>query len=541
MSTTHEVLNQAPVRVGQNEYLTNLPLVEGIKRFDAEWATDKLTRIGETVGSAEFVEHANRANTNEPVLHTHDAYGNRIDEVEYDPSYHHIIGSAIADGAHTGAAANPRPGAAVARAATIMLYAQVEPGHACPVSMTHSALPVVEQNEELAKTWVPRLLSTEYNGKLAAGKPGAVFGMALTEKQGGSDVRANSTVAEPLSDGSYRLTGHKWFCSAPMSDAFLVTAHAPGGISCFLLPRVLEDGTRNEVRVMRLKDKMGNRSNASSEVEYEGAIAFRIGEEGRGIRTIIDMVARTRLDCILASAAGMRQATAEAAWHVRRREAFGKKLIDHPSMTAVIADLQLETEGAIAAALRVARSYDADADEQEQSFRRISTALTKYWVCKRGVAHAGEALECLGGNGVSEEFVLARRFREQPIMAVWEGSGNVIALDMLRALHREPESYEAFFAEVSRASGADARFDTALERTKNLTAEIARTAEPDARMRELTASMALLLQGALLLEGGPTEIADGFIASRLGEGARFAHLFGALPAGVDIARIAARA
>jgi putative acyl-CoA dehydrogenase len=373
--STHEVVNQAPPRVDVDEYGANAALAEGVARHGAGWAGRSLHETGRRVGTAAFQAHAAAANRREPVLRTHDRWGNRIDEVAYDASYHHVIRAALADGAHTSAYADPRPGAAVARAATFMLYAQAEPGHACPVSMTHAAFPVVAQHPALAAEWVPRLLSRDYEPALVPGKPSAVFGMAMTEKQGGSDVRAGTTRAVPQGEGRYALTGHKWFCSAPMSDAFLVLAQAPGGLSCFLVPRVREDGTRNEIRIMRLKDKLGNRANASSEVEYEGATGHLLGEEGRGVRTIIDMVTRTRLDSILGSAAGMRQATAEAAWHVRHRAAFGRLLIDQPAMTGVIADLQLETEAATATALRLARAYDDDADDRERAFRRLATAV----------------------------------------------------------------------------------------------------------------------------------------------------------------------
>jgi putative acyl-CoA dehydrogenase len=541
VTTTHTVTNQPPERVGCNEYLENVALREAVERYDAGWAHDRLSGTGAHVGSAQFQEDARRANRNEPILRIHDRRGHRIDEVEYDPSYHRIIGAAIGDGAHTSAEAAPRPGANVARAATMMLYAQVEPGHACPVSMTRSAVPVVTQNAELSRQWMPRLLSTQYDGRLVPGKAGAVFGMAMTEKQGGSDVRANTTSAEPTGDGAYALTGHKWFCSAPMSDAFLVLAQAPGGLSCFLVPRLLDDGERNAVRVMRLKDKLGNRANASSEVEYERAIGYRIGDEGRGVRTIIDMVTGTRLDSMLGSLAGMRQATAEAVWHVRHREAFGRTLIDQPAMTAVIADLQLETEAATAVAMRVARAYDVDASDEEVAFRRLATAVTKYWVCKRGPAHAAEALECLGGNGTVEDFPLAMRYREQPVMAVWEGSGNVIALDVLRAIAREPESLAAFDAELDLAAGADPRYDAYVDRTRALVRDVASDPQPDARARQLVAALAVSLEASVLLRSAPAAVADGFIASRLGDGAPFGHLFGALPRGVDAAAIAARA
>lgn len=538
---THEVFNQPPRRVEINEYEMNTALRDAVDRYDAGWSQESLAAVGSLVGTEQFQDDARRANRHEPILHTHDRQGHRIDEVEYDPSYHRVIGDAIAHGAHTSAYANPRAGANVARAATFMLFAQIEPGHSCPVSMTHSAVPVVAQDERLAEQWMPRLLSTEYSGKLAANKPGAVFGMAMTEKQGGSDVRANSTTAEAIGDGKYRLTGHKWFCSAPMSDAFLVLAQAPAGVTCFLVPRVRDDGTRNEIRIMRLKDKVGNRSNASSEVEYEGAIGHLVGAEGRGVRTIIDMVTGTRLDSILGSVAGMRQATAEAAWHVRSRSVFGRTLVDLPAMTGVVADLQLETEAATETALRIARTYDDDASAQDVAFRRLATAVAKYWICKRGPGHAYEAMECLGGNGVMEDFPLAMRYREQPIMAVWEGSGNVIALDVLRAMTREPDSLEAFDAEVALAVGVDRRFDAYLDRTRTLAREISSDPQPDARARQLVASLAITLQGSLLLRSAPAAVADGFVASRMGDGSGFGHLYGALPSGVDAAAIVARA
>ncbi|REJ08078.1 hypothetical protein DY023_02090 [Microbacterium bovistercoris] len=541
--STHEVFNQSPARVDVDEYGANVALVEGVARYDAAWAHEGLHATGIRVGTADFQADARRANRNKPQLHTHDRWGNRIDEVEYDPSYHRVISAAVADGAHASAFADPRPGANVARAASFMLSAQIEPGHACPVSMTHSAAPVIAQHPSVAEEWMPRVLSRSYSPDLVPGKQSALLGMAMTEKQGGSDVRANTTVAVPIGDGRYELTGHKWFCSAPMSDGFLVLAQAPGGLSCFLLPRLREDGNRNAMRIMRLKDKLGNASNASSEVEYSGAVAHLLGEEGRGVRTIIEMVTNTRLDCILGSLAGMRQAVAEASWHARHRAAFGRMLIDQPAMTGVIADLQLEVEGVTAAALRLARAYDADASEQDAAFTRLGTAVMKYWACKRGPAHAAEALECLGGNGYTEDFPLAMRYREQPVMAVWEGSGNVIALDVLRALGREPGAFEAFDAEVSLARGADARLDAHLARTRALVREVATDAAPEARARELVAALALALQGSLLVQHGPAAVADGFVASRLGGGSGFATgaLFGALPAGVDAAAIAARA
>ncbi|MBN7794669.1 acyl-CoA dehydrogenase family protein [Microbacterium esteraromaticum] len=538
--STHQVFNQAPPRVDLDEYTANVALGEGVARYDAGWAEEALRATGLRVGTAQFQDDARRANRHKPELCTHDRWGHRIDEVDYDPAYHRIISAAVADGAHTSAVAEPRPGANVARAATFMLYAQIEPGHACPVSMTHSAVPVIEQHPHVAAEWMPRLLSRSYDGRLVPGKQSALFGMAMTEKQGGSDVRANTTVARPIGDGRYELTGHKWFCSAPMSDAFLVLAQAPGGLSCFLVPRLLDDDTRNAMRIMRLKDKLGNAANASSEVEYDGAIAHLIGGEGRGVSTIIEMVTHTRLDCILGSVAGMRQSVAEAAWHARHRLAFDRTLIDQPAMTAVIADLQLETEGATAAALRLARAYDRDATAQDSAFARLGTAVMKYWACKRGPAHTAEALECLGGNGYTEDFPLAMRYREQPVLAVWEGSGNVIALDVLRALGREPEAFDAFDAEVSNARGADARLDAHLDRTRTLVRAVGADDAPQRRARALTSALALALQGALLVQHAPSAVADGFVGSRLGDDAG-GFLFGALPTGADAVAIAARA
>ena len=364
--------------------------------------------------------------------------------------------------------------------------------------------------------------------------------MAMTEKQGGSDVRANTTTAVDAGDGTYLLTGHKWFCSAPMSDGFLVLAQTGEGLGCFLVPRVLDDGCRNTFRIQRLKDKLGNRANASSEIELDGTVGFLIGEEGRGVRTIIEMVAGTRLDCILGTAAGMRQATAEALWHVRHRAAFGALLVDQPAMTAVVADLALETEAATATALRLARAHDADASEEEMAFRRLATAVEKYWICKRGPEHAYEALECLGGNGYTEAFPLARRYREQPVLAVWEGSGNVIALDVLRALTREPQSLEAFDAEVALAAGEHPVFDAHLAATRRRVVEVVSSGERDAAAsaRALVADLALALQASLLLRTAPASVSHAFVEARLGENR--GRLYGELPRGTDAAAILAR-
>lgn len=562
MIQTHEVENQAPPREEVDEFAAHAPLVEAVARWGSGAAVPALHEIGRHVGSAAFQRDAERANTYSPVLNTHDRWGHRIDEVEYDEAYHRVIGAAVASGAHTGAEAAPGPGANVDRAAAFLLFAQVEPGHACPVSMTHAAVPTLELAASgLRDHWMPRLLSRAYDPALAPTKASGLMGMAMTEKQGGSDVRANTTRAErragdglaPEWGAEYTLTGHKWFCSAPMSDAFFVLAQAPHGLGCFFVPRVLPDGSRNVFRIQRLKDKLGNRSNASSEIELDGTTAWLVGDEGRGVATIVQMVTRTRLDCVIGTAAGMRQAVAEAEWHVRHREAFGAALVDQPAMAAVIADLALESEAATLTAMRLARAFDADATASagtsgsEQAFRRLATALAKYWVCKRGAGHAAEALECLGGNGYTEAFPLARRYREQPLLAIWEGSGNVIALDVLRVLAREPEAFEAFFAEVGSAAGSSRAFDVALAEAQALVrtvgsalaADRAGAGSASLRARELTERLSLVLQASLLVRFAPDAIADAFVRSRLGgEGGS---QFGALPAGVDPAVLVARA
>ena len=546
--TTHEVFNQAPPRIDVNEFTSNRVLAEAVETFDGGWANNELTQIGAHVGTAEFQHDAHLANTITPVLHALDRWGRRIDEVEYHPSYHRIISSAISHGAHTRCWDDPQPGSHVVRAAAFMLYGQVEPGHACPVSMTHAVIPSLELQPDLAAQWVPRALRRDYSPELSADKPSAIFGMSMTEKQGGSDVRANTTVAVPAGRGGpgaeYLLTGHKWFCSAPMSDAFLVLAQAEGaagsGLSCFLLPRVLPDGTRNVFRIQRLKNKLGNKSNASSEIEFDGTVAMMVGEPGRGVRTIIEMVAQTRLDCVLGSAAGMRQSVAEALWHARHRSAFGATLIDQPAMTAVLADLALESEAATVTAMRLARAHDEDASDTERAFRRLATAVAKYWICKRGPNHAYESLECLGGNGYTEDFPLAMRYREQPVMAVWEGSGNVIALDVLRAMTREPETVAAFDADVNLARGAHPLLDAHLDGVRAQLGELARVSPADAQRlaRRTVESMALALQASTLVRYSPAPVAEAFIAARLGPDRGLE--YGTLPVGTDLHAILAR-
>ena len=545
-STTHEVFNQAPPRVDVDEFALNPALQEALAAFAPAAESEWFHEIGRHVGTEQYQHDAELANTLTPVHHSHDRWGNRVDEIEFHPAYHRIMEFSVSRGLHTSAWADPGPGANVERAAGFMLVSQIEAGHGCPLSMTHAVVPSLRTSPGLAAEWEPALLSTAYDPQLRdpATKSGVLFGMAMTEKQGGSDVRAGTTTAErvtaePSAAGAdmYVLRGHKWFCSAPQSDAFLVLARAPEGLSCFLVPRVLPGGERNPFLVQRLKDKLGNKSNASSEVEFDGTVGWMVGEPGRGVRTIIEMVGRTRLDCVLGAAAGMRQGVAEAAWHVRHRAAFGATLIDQPAMTAVIADLQLEAEAATWTALRLAAAHD---DEDAAPFRRLATAVGKYWVCKRGPNHAYESLECLGGNGYTEAFPLARRYREQPVLAVWEGSGNVIALDVLRAMAREPGSVAAFDAELAAQLGANDLFDRHVERVRALVGRAA--ADPAAApavARRLVESMALALQAATLLAHAPAPVAEAFCLARLGPD-RSAE-YGALPDGVDVDALVERA
>ncbi|AIY03442.1 putative acyl-CoA dehydrogenase [Arthrobacter sp. PAMC 25486] len=536
---THRVFNQPPPRVDINEFAENVPLTEYLQTVGEAEATGALEVTGAVVGSAQFQDDARLAHKNPPILHTHNKYGQRIDEVEYHPSYHRIIGQAVAAGAHTSAWRTPGKGANALRSAQFMLFAQVEPGHACPISMSHAAVDSLQLAPDLAGEWLPRLYSRQYSPELTAGKPGALFGMAMTEKQGGSDVRANTTRAVPHDD-HFLLTGHKWFCSAPMSDAFLVLAQEDAGLGCFLVPRVLPDGTRNTFLLQRLKDKVGNRSNASSEVEFSNTVGWRIGDPGRGVRAIMGMVGQTRLDCILGTAAGMRQSVAEALWHARHRSAFGAHLIDQPAMTNVLADLALESEAATVVSMRLSRAFDNDAGPSERAFRRLATAVTKYWVCKRGPNHAYEAMECLGGNGYIEDFPLAMRYREQPVMAIWEGTGNVIALDVLRAMSVEPDSVDAFFAELRLAAGVHPVFDDFSAALREQAAVVVQSPQDFAgQARNLVERLALALQASLLLRFAPASISDAFIVSRLGPDRAFN--YGNLPPSTDLAGILMRA
>ncbi|MEU3839554.1 acyl-CoA dehydrogenase family protein [Streptomyces sp. NPDC028635] len=537
--STHTVTNQPEPLAGYDVFSADRALVAAVRRHLDPGLHDEalgdLSGLGRSAGSAQVQEWGAQANDAPPRLRTHDRYGNRIDEVEFHPAWHRLLGKGV--GAGLTAAWN-RPGGHVRRAAAFVVWTQVEAGNTCPLSMTHAAVPALRTDPDLAAEWEPRLTSTVYDRGLkpAADKAGVLFGMGMTEKQGGSDVRANTTAARPLAeDGTYELTGHKWFCSAPMSDAFLVLAQAPGGLTCFLVPRVLADGSRNVFLVQRLKDKLGNRSNASAEVEFAGTWARRVGEEGRGVRTIIGMVAATRLDCALGSAGLMRQAVAQAVHHCAQREAFGGKLIDKPLMRNVLADLALESEAATTLALRLAAACDEDS-EQARALLRIAVPAAKYWVTKRCAPLVVEAAECLGGNGYVEESGLPRLVRESPLNSVWEGAGNVQALDVLRALRREPAALDAYLREVGQARGADHRLDAAI---KDLLTELADLEGVEARARRVTERLALVLQGSLLVRFAPPEVADAFCAGRLGHDAGAA--FGTLPHTLDLASVVERA
>ncbi|MFF9052021.1 acyl-CoA dehydrogenase family protein [Streptomyces erythrochromogenes] len=541
-ATTHTVSNQAPPLVGYDVYGGDRALTEGVERHlasaDPELlgeVREELTGLGRAAGSAQAQEWGAQANENPPKLRTHDRYGNRIDEVEFHPAWHRLLGHAVGSGLTD---AWGRPAGHLRRAAGFFLWSQAEAGHGCPVSMTHAAVPALRADPSIAAEWEPRLTSHVYEEGLrpASQKAGVLFGMGMTEKQGGSDVRANTTTAVPLdASGEYLLTGHKWFCSAPMCDGFLVLAQAPGGLTCFLVPRVLEDGTGNVFAIQRLKDKLGNKSNASSEVEFDGTWARRVGEEGRGVRTIIEMVAATRLDCVIGSAALMRQALTQAVHHAEHRSAFGAVLIDQPLMRNVLADLALESEAATTLTLRLAAAYDAGT-EQEKAFLRLAVPAAKYWVTKRCTPMVAEALECLGGNGYVEESGLPRLLRESPLNSIWEGSGNVQALDVLRALQREPQALNAFLQEVGLARGADHRLDSAI---KDLLTDLADLEGIEARARRVVERMALVLQGSLLVRWAPPEVADAFCASRLG--GDWGTAFGTLPHSLDLRAVVERA
>lgn len=530
--------NQAPPLVGHDVVASDRALVEAVERHGSPDVLDDLAALGAEAGSAEAREHGMLANEHHPQLTPYDRFGNRIDEVTFHPSWHWLMERAVGHGLQAAPWESDAEHPHLRRAAGFFAWSQTEPGHGCPISMTYAAVPALRADDAIAKEWTPRLAATSYDPGIrpVTEKAGALAGMGMTEKQGGSDVRANVTEARPTrDDGWYTLHGHKWFTSAPMNDVFLVLAQADGGLTCLLVPRVLADGTRNRLDVVRLKDKLGNRSNASSELELDGTLAQRLGDEGRGVRTIIEMVAATRLDCVLGSASLMRRALAEASWHVAHRSAFGGLLVDKPLMQNVVADLAVESEAATALAMRLAAAVDRRDDPHEAALRRIALPLAKFWVCKRTPAMVAEALECLGGNGYVEESTMPMLFRESPLNSIWEGSGNVNALDVLRALSREPEVLEAWITEVGAARGEDPRLDRAIDETLALLGDVDGL---ETGARRLAGQMAACLQGSLLVRHAPAEVTDAFCATRLGTS--YGGTFGTLPGG-DLRAIVDRA
>jgi putative acyl-CoA dehydrogenase len=540
---THETFNQAPPLEPWNPFLSDVALQEALEREGGGWARDQVVEHSQQAGSEEIVGWGFLADQHPPVLHTHDRSGRRIDEVTFHPAWHSLMRWSMANEAHSLPWTRPGPGAWVARSALFMLSATADAGHCCPVSMATACVPTLQAAPSLAAEWIPRVSSSSYDPRFItpADKTACLIGMAMTEKQGGSDVRANRTSATPIADRGvaqpYSITGHKWFCSAPMCDAFLILAQAPGGLSCFLLPRILPDGRRNGFYIQRLKNKLGNRSNASCEVEFENAFAWLVGDEGRGVPTIIEMVNHTRLDCSLISAAMMRLAVAHAVHHTRHRSAFGQKLIDHVQMQNVVADLALESEAATLVLMRLARSYDRHHEsEPERLFRRVVTAAAKYWICKRAPAHICEAMECMGGNGFTEDLIFPRMYREAPLNSIWEGSGNVICLDVQRALRNNPDTVTALLDELKLAAGADRRLDAAVG---SLERELRDEARDLGDSRRVTERIAVVVQASLLARHAPGPVADAFITSRLA--GDHGICFGTLPRGVDYRAIVDRA
>nr|WP_314543035.1 isovaleryl-CoA dehydrogenase [uncultured Massilia sp.] len=551
---THDVINQAPPFGDVNLFRCDLALREGLAREGGGWAADELERLGERLGARDLQELARLANEHGPRLVTHDRQGRRIDEIEFHPAWHTLMTLLVANGAHSLPWEAPRAGSQVARAAAYLMFGQVENGSQCPVTMTYAAVPALRQAPALAARWLPRILSRDYDPRSlpVEEKRGALVGMGMTEKQGGSDVRANTTRAAPIDpaearerfgeghEDAWNIVGHKWFFSAPQADAHLILAQTDGagsaGLSCFFVPRFLPDGSRNAVRVQRLKNKLGNRSNASSEVEFCDAVGWMIGKEGRGIPTILEMGSHTRLDCVLGSAGTMRAALTHALHHARGRSAFGRPLADQPLMQNVLADLALESEAATAFALRLARCFDGRDDPHEALLARVLTPAGKYWICKRGPAFGAEAMEVMGGNGYVEDGPLARLYREFPVNSIWEGSGNVMCLDVLRALSKGPDVREALAAELAPAAGRDGRYDAYCA---DLLEALPRASADEGGARRLAERLVVAVQAGLLLRHAPPYVSDAFLASRIARDAGGA--FGRLPPGLDCAAILARA
>ncbi len=541
-STTHEVLNQPSALQDFNLFSSDKALTSLTRQEGAQWATNTLTAFGEKIGTANYLELGQLANENKPQFFSHDRFGHRIDLVRFHPSYHTLMQTAIENGLHASPWTDPQAGAHVARAAQTYMHTQVEAAHGCPITMTFASIPTLRQQPELAAYWEPKITARHYDPAniTAEQKSGITIGMAMTEKQGGSDVRANTTRALPIGKEGpaqvYELVGHKYFVSAPMCDAFLVLAQAPRGLSCFLLPRWRPDGSKNPMQLQQLKNKMGNVANASSETELRGALAWMVGEEGRGVSTIIQMVAMTRFDCMVGSSAGMRMAVAQAIHHCSERAAFGKKLIDQPLMQNVLADLAIESEASLTMSMRLAHSLDNAADPHEQQLVRLVTAIGKYWICKRAPNHAYEAMECIGGSGVMEDCMMPRLFRESPINSIWEGSGNIQCLDTLRAMSKTPDVKESFFAELGAQKGKNAAYDQYLTRLQK---QLSDPQQIEYRARETTDMMALAFQGACMLRTDNQLMAEAFCQSRLLQSGP--HNYGTLPKGMDVRAIIHRA
>ncbi|WP_035385514.1 isovaleryl-CoA dehydrogenase [Ferrimonas futtsuensis] len=535
---THEVFNQPPALENHNLFDTDVPLRELLAREGGRWGEERVRHLGATLGQRDWIARGFQANEQAPKFHSHDRFGHRIDQVEYHPAYHELLSLAVDSGLPTLPWTHPQPGAHVVRMALSYLYSQVEAGSGCPLTMTFAAVPPLRKLSPQAGQWLQKLLHGCYDPTNApiAQKQGITIGMAMTEKQGGTDVRANTSRADEVEGELYRLTGHKWFCSAPMCDAFLVLAQAQGGLTCFLMPRWSPDGSKNALQIQRLKEKMGNRSNASSEIEFRDALAWRLGEEGRGVATIIEMVALTRYDCMIGSTALMRQAVAQVTHHIAHRSVLGKRLIDQPLMQNVAADLCLEVEGALAMTCRVARALDNQASEAERLLVRITTAVGKYWICKRATSQIGEAQECLGGAGYVEESILPRLYREAPVNSIWEGSGNVQCLDLLRAISRTPAVAEVFMEELGQARGGHRLYDAYLDRLGTLVTDLG---DMEYRGRAVMERLALGFQGAQLIRAGNENVVDAFCRSRLQE--RLGYCFGNLPSGIDCRAIIERA
>lgn len=541
--STHEVTNQVPPLVNYNLFETNKVLKEALKREGGEWALKEMSDFGKKVGSEEVFDWGFKANENPPKLLTHDRYGNRLDKVEFHPAWHQLMDLAKKNGLGGEPWRNPIKGAHVVRAAKYMMMLEGESGHACPITMTYACVPALKCQKEIADEWIPKLSSPVYDSRFIpySQKEGLLCGMGMTEKQGGSDVRSNTTTAVPLHGGGagkeYLLTGHKWFFSAPMCDAFLVLAKAPKGISCFLVPRFLPDGIKNNLFIQRLKDKLGNNSNASSEMEFANTWGLLIGEEGRGVPVIINMVNHTRLDCTLGSAAVMRQAISQALHHCTYRSAFGKELIKQPLMKNVLADLSLESEAATILCMRLARAYDEGAHNEDQEiFKRIATAISKYWICKIAPIMIYEALECHGGNGFVEESIMPRLYRDAPLNSIWEGSGNVVALDVFRAITSEPKTIEILFKEIGKASGSNKILDNYILKLKD---ELSQVEDFKPQARFLVEKMVLAIQASLLVQNSPNYVSDSFCASRLG--GEWGRVYGTLFPSVDFDSIIERA